>query len=100
MVPILESTLFIKETAMNAGITSTVMPGWHERLQGDVIFPGDERYDRSRRVWNGRIDRYPALAVYCTSVNDILTTIDFARSAGLPITVRSGGHSMVGLSVT
>jgi FAD/FMN-containing dehydrogenase len=64
-----------------------------------VIFPYDERYDRSRQVWNGRIDRYPALIVYCTDANDVLNAIDFARRANLPITVRGGGHSMVGLSV-
>jgi FAD/FMN-containing dehydrogenase len=40
------------------------------------------------------------MVVYCTDANDILTTIDFARSTGLPITVRSGGHSMVGFSVS
>ena len=84
---------------MQAVFTSRVMPTWQEKLRGDVIFPNDERYDGSRRVWNGRIDRYPALIVYCTNADDILTTIDFARSAGLPITVRGGGHSMVGLSV-
>jgi FAD/FMN-containing dehydrogenase len=85
---------------MNAVITSTVMPRWQEKLRGDVILPRDERYDQSRRVWNGRIDRYPAVIVYCTNANDILNTIDFTRSTGLPITVRGGGHSMVGLSVS
>lgn len=85
---------------MQAVITSTALPNLQARLRGDVIFPDDERYDRSRRVWNGRIDRYPALIVYCTNADDILYTIDSARSAGLPITVRSGGHSMIGLSVS
>jgi len=69
------------------------------RLRGEVICPGDARYEQSRRVWNGRIDRYPALIVYCADPDDVLTTIDFARSVGLPIAVRGGGHSMVGLSV-
>lgn len=84
---------------MQAVITSMAIPNLQARLRGDVIFPDDERYDRSRRVWNGRIDRYPSLIVYCADSNDILTAIDFARSVGLPITVRGGGHSMVGLSV-
>ena len=84
---------------MHPVITSTVMPKLQGRLRGDVICPDDARYDRSRRVWNGRIDRYPALIAYCTGADDVLTTIDFARSVGLSITVRGGGHSMVGLSV-
>ncbi|HLV97306.1 MAG TPA: FAD-binding oxidoreductase [Ktedonobacterales bacterium] len=69
------------------------------RLRGDVIRPGDARYERARRVWNGRIDRYPALIVYCADPDDVRTTIDFAHNVSLPITVRSGGHSMAGLSV-
>lgn len=85
---------------MRPVITSTANPNLQERLRGDVIFPGDERYDGSRRVWNGRIDRYPALLVYCTNADDILNAIDFARNTDLPITVRGGGHSMVGLSVS
>jgi FAD/FMN-containing dehydrogenase len=84
---------------MNAVIASIVKSSWPEGFRGDVIYPGDERYDQSRRVWNGRINRYPAMVVYCTDANDILTAIDFARSAGLPLTVRGGGHSMIGLSV-
>jgi FAD/FMN-containing dehydrogenase len=84
---------------MHAVITPTATPNLQQKLRGDVIFPYDERYERSRRVWNGRIDRYPALIVYCTDANDVLNAIDFARSADLPITIRSGGHSMVGLSV-
>jgi FAD/FMN-containing dehydrogenase len=85
---------------MHAVVPPAVMPNLQAGLRGDVIFPDDERYDRSRRVWNGRIDRYPALVVYCTNADDILATIDYARNADLPITVRGGGHSMVGLSVS
>lgn len=85
---------------MSSVIPSTVMPNLQARLRGDAIFPDDERYNRSRRVWNGRIDRYPALIVYCTNADDILNAIDFARNTDLSITVRGGGHSMVGLSVS
>jgi FAD/FMN-containing dehydrogenase len=85
--------------SMHTALEVAVIPQLQARLQGDVICPGDARYERSRRVWNGRIDRYPALIVYCADPDDVLTSIDFARSVGLPITVRGGGHSMVGLSV-
>ncbi len=85
---------------MHAALESTSIAKLQARLRGDVICPGDARYERSRRVWNGRINRYPALIVYCADPEDVLTTIDFARRVGLPITVRGGGHSMVGLSVS
>jgi FAD/FMN-containing dehydrogenase len=84
---------------MHTALESTAIAQLQARLRGDVICPGDARYERSRRVWNGRINRYPALIVYCADPDDVLTTIDFARSVGLPLTVRGGGHSMVGLSV-
>ncbi len=84
---------------MHTALEATTIAQLQARLRGEVIRPGDARYERSRLVWNGRIDRYPALIVYCADPEDVLTTIDFARSVGLPITVRSGGHSMVGLSV-
>jgi FAD/FMN-containing dehydrogenase len=85
--------------SMHTALEATTIAQLQARLRGEVIRPGDARYKGSRLVWNGRIDRYPALIVYCADPEDVLTTIDFARSVGLPITVRSGGHSMVGLSV-
>ena len=84
---------------MQTALESTAIAKLRARLRGDVIRPGDAGYERARRVWNGRINRYPALIVYCADPDDVLTTIDFARSVGLPITVRGGGHSMVGFSV-
>ena len=84
---------------MHTALESMSISKLQARLRGEVICPGDARYEQSRRVWNGRIDRYPALIVYCADPDDVLTTIDFARSVGLPIAVRGGGHSMVGLSV-
>jgi len=85
--------------SMQTALESMAIAKLQARLRGDMICPSDVRYERSRRVWNGRINRYPALIVYCADPDDVLTTIDFARSVGLPITVRGGGHSMVGLSV-
>jgi len=84
---------------MHTALEASVIPQLQARLPGEVIRPSDARYERSRRVWNGRINRYPALIVYCADPEDVLTTIDFARRVGLPIAVRGGGHSMVGLSV-
>lgn len=84
---------------MHTAFEVTAIAKLQVRLRGEVICPDDARYERARRVWNGRINRYPALIVYCADPDDVLTAIGFARSVGLPITVRGGGHSMVGLSV-
>src|SRR5215472_1334015 len=69
------------------------------RVRGEVICPRDERYDPARRVWNGRIDRYPALIVRCADLTDVLASLEFAQREDLAVAVRSGGHSMVGHSV-
>jgi hypothetical protein len=69
------------------------------RFRGDLIRAGDAAYDERRRVWNGSIDRYPALIARCTGVADVVAAVAFAREAGLPVAVRGGGHSFPGLSV-
>ena len=66
---------------------------------GRVIQPGDEAYDAARRVWNGAIDRHPALVARATGVADVRAAIRFARSQGLPLAVRGGGHNVAGTAV-
>src|SRR5262245_47918866 len=68
-------------------------------LQGDVIRPDDAGYDSARRVWNGMIDRYPALIVRCADSADVVRTVQFARSHHLPTAVRGGGHNSAGSAV-
>jgi FAD/FMN-containing dehydrogenase len=67
-------------------------------LEGEVVAPADLGYDEHRRVWNGSIDRHPALIARCTSVDDVRSALRFGQEHGLPIAVRSGGHSFPGLS--
>jgi FAD/FMN-containing dehydrogenase len=69
------------------------------KLRGAVVLPGAPDYDTARRVWNGMIDRKPAMIVYCANPRDVAESVLFARSAGLPIAVRSGGHNVAGCSV-
>jgi FAD/FMN-containing dehydrogenase len=70
------------------------------RLRGEVILKDDELYDEARRVWNGRIDKYPFMIVRCLDITDVLLAIEFARDWDMTVAVRSGGHSMVGYSVS
>jgi FAD/FMN-containing dehydrogenase len=67
-------------------------------IRGEVIRPGDPAYDTVRRVWNGTIDRRPALIVRPTGAADIVAAVQFASSEGLPVAVRGGGHSIAGFS--
>jgi FAD/FMN-containing dehydrogenase len=65
-------------------------------LQGELIRPGDATYDEARAVWNGMIDRYPALIARCANVADVVASVNFARQNGLVLAVRGGGHNAAG----
>src|SRR3954453_6463049 len=67
-------------------------------MRGITVRPGDENYDRERSIWNGAHDRHPALIARCAGVADVIRTVDLARSEGLPLAVRGGGHSIPGFS--
>ncbi|WP_435159586.1 FAD-binding oxidoreductase [Haladaptatus sp. DFWS20] len=66
-------------------------------LKGDLITPEDEdAYDEARRVWNGMINRRPAIIARCEGVADVQTAMQYAREHDLPIAVRGGGHGVAG----
>jgi FAD/FMN-containing dehydrogenase len=67
-----------------------------DRLFGEVIRPGNAEYDQARRVWNAAVDRRPALIVRPLQTADVIQAVDFARTNGLPLAVRGGGHSPAG----
>ena len=68
-------------------------------FRGELIQPGNSAFDEHRKVWNGSIDRSPALIGRCTGVADVIAAVRFAKDTGLPVAVRGGGHSFPGLSV-
>ena len=70
-----------------------------ESVHGQVITPGDDGYAEACQVWNGTYqDRRPAVIVQCAGAADVITAVGFARSNGLPLAVRGGGHSIAGFS--
>jgi hypothetical protein len=69
------------------------------RFRGDLIAPGDAAYDGARKVYNGMIDRRPALIARCVDVADVMAAVSFARAKGLLLAVRGGGHNGPGLGV-
>ena len=81
------------QTAMEAiGQLRTVM-------EGPVIAPGDPGFDAARRVWNGGIDRRPAVIARCASATDVVAAVAYACEHGLEVSVRGGAHNPAGTAV-
>jgi FAD/FMN-containing dehydrogenase len=68
-------------------------------FRGQLVRPGDPSYEDARHVWNGSIERRPALIARCAGVADVIAAVKLGRQNDLPVAVRSGGHSFPGLSV-
>ncbi|MGH2583522.1 MAG: FAD-binding oxidoreductase [Dehalococcoidia bacterium] len=66
---------------------------------GGLIQPGDAQYDAMRAVWNGDIDRRPAIIARCRGVADVSAAVRFSREQGLRPAVRGGGHAIAGHAV-
>ena len=65
-------------------------------LRGEALRAGDEGYDAARRVWNGVIDKHPAVIARCAGTSDVIRAVNFARENDLLVAVRGGGHNVAG----
>jgi len=68
-------------------------------IRGEVITPDHAEYDRARRVWNGVIDRNPAVIARCADTADVVTTVAVARRHRIEVAIRGGGHQVAGSGV-
>jgi FAD/FMN-containing dehydrogenase len=66
---------------------------------GELIVPGDSGYDECREVFNAMHDKRPAVIARCSTTADVVAAVNFARQNDLVVAVRSGGHSVAGLSI-
>ena len=69
------------------------------QLRGRIIRSPDSEYETARRVWNGMIDKHPAIIVRCAGVSDVVAAVNFARDHSLTVAVRGGGHNVAGNAV-
>jgi FAD/FMN-containing dehydrogenase len=85
-------------------MATTLNPALVENLagqvSGSVLGPDDAGYDAARSLYNGMIDRKPAVIVRCKSAGDVAAALALARQAGLEVSIRGGGHNVAGRAVT
>src|SRR5215475_14168303 len=79
-------------------LTAAEVKEFRAGLKGKLLLARDAGYDEARRVWNGSIDRHPALIARCTNREDIVHAVQFASAHSLLTAVKGGGHSLSGQS--
>ena len=60
-------------------LEESVVAELRTQMRGELIQPGEEGYDEARKVYNGMVDKRPALIAYCADVADVISAVDFAR---------------------
>src|SRR5215213_383989 len=70
------------------------------QVSGPVLSPQEAGYDEARAIYNGLVDRRPALIVRCRTTADVVAALEFARTVRLEVSVRGGGHNVAGRAVT
>ena len=80
-------------------VESATVQKFADGLRGRLVLPGQGEYDEARRVWNGMIDRRPALIARCPGPADVLAAVRFARDHRLLVSIKGGGHNITGNAV-
>lgn len=80
-------------------LDSSVIEEFRASLHGGLLRAEDADYEEARQVWNGMIDRHPALIARCTGVSDVVNAVNFAREYDLLMSVRGGGHNVAGTAI-
>jgi FAD/FMN-containing dehydrogenase len=82
-----------------ATLTETDRKALQSELDGGVTMPGEGGYDEACSIWNGAIDRRPAIVASCTTSADVVAALRFAQERGLEVSVRGGGHNFAGFAL-
>jgi FAD/FMN-containing dehydrogenase len=92
----------ILAAALNGGdvrVEQTAIDDLRSKLRGPLLLSGDAGFDQCSGVWNGMMARRPAVVIRCLATSDVIAGVEFARTHGLILTVKGGGHNISGLAV-
>src|SRR5215472_749277 len=84
---------------MQVSTSNSIINRWQSRFNGLLLAPSHKDYKAACQIWNGMIERSPALIARCTSTADVASAIQLAQSEHLPISVRGGGHGVAGNAI-
>jgi len=88
-----------KQDTITKGLDEAIVQKFKASFRGELIRPGDSGYDEARKIWNGMIDKHPALIARCTGAVDVINAVNFARANKQLVAVRGGGHNVAGNAV-
>ncbi len=91
----METVASVKEVSLTTAAMKSLAAGF----KGQLIAPHDADYETTRRIWNGMVDRRPALIARCADAHDVASAVSCARERGLLLSVRGGGHNVAGNAV-
>ncbi|MCZ0926355.1 FAD-binding oxidoreductase [Halomonas janggokensis] len=80
-------------------ISQTAIEAFKADFSGSVMLPDDVQYEETRQIWNAMIDRRPSMIARCSSLDDIVQSLNYVRANDLPFSIRGGGHNIAGNSV-
>jgi FAD/FMN-containing dehydrogenase len=83
-------------TYLDTQLDDAAVAALKAQFRGALLRPGDAGYDAARSIWNGMIDKHPALIARCTGTADVIAAVNFARTHHLLLAVRGGGHNVAG----
>jgi len=80
-------------------LDSTIIDSFKSQLRGKMVMPADAVYNKTRKVYNGMIDKRPGMFVMCVDVADVIASVNFARENNVLVAIRGGGHNGGGLGL-
>jgi hypothetical protein len=93
------SVMALATDGSETGVKGEALEALATRMRGALLTPEVDGYDHARAIWNGMIDRKPAIIGRCAGTADVKACVEFAREHDLLVSVRGGGHSFAGKSV-
>ncbi|MEE8463411.1 MAG: FAD-binding oxidoreductase [Gammaproteobacteria bacterium] len=95
---VLSSITATRLTGEQTIIDKAAVKELRDSLEGQLLMPGNGAYEVARRLWNGMIDKHPALIAYCANADDIAHAVSFASDYELLVAIKGGAHSFSGKS--